>query len=519
MPGSPLVIAAFLFAYANGVIAAAETRTWSDTSGKFSIEATFAGVSESKVRLRRENGKVSQVELSRLSAADRSYISSVVEDLKAKKIARTNRSLKKVAKYEAKYRDAYKDFIEVERERVNGAEISWEVRTKSGAELQEDMDNALRRAGLPTQSFGTPAGSDFAPINRGRTGGIPLSSIEARDVTTLTEFGGKYVACHRALESARSSLRREVRASAKSLAADSSSVAEYLTVEDRYKGVIESSKGISVVLQRQGEAVSQVRIEMAFPEEDWESDKPYSRVINAVSPLLLPDNCLRWLACIRERVYAARAIGEQSISVHLSDEHSMLLVVGASDNRKTPDMPGSAKAYLVIHPVPKQYGVNQALRVPLRRLVLSSVRTFRGDDACTLNTDFSPEPHNDEPIEIEERLEKRPSARVALREKDHDPIRSIAYGLLRPEDRAAKELALDLLVKRLGIVDLVQIPEMTDDVIEWSSLEDFPMEERLALLSAVADEKIVEPEDDVRFTDHPGLALWYHVNGVIDNAR
>ena len=53
-----------------------ETRTWSDATGVFSVEAEMVGLSGNQVQLKLADGKVIAVELSRLSADDQEYARS-----------------------------------------------------------------------------------------------------------------------------------------------------------------------------------------------------------------------------------------------------------------------------------------------------------------------------------------------------------------------------------------------------------------------------------------------------------
>ena len=53
-----------------------ETRTWSDATGVFSVEAEMVGLSDGQVQLKLADGKVIAVELSRLSADDQEYARS-----------------------------------------------------------------------------------------------------------------------------------------------------------------------------------------------------------------------------------------------------------------------------------------------------------------------------------------------------------------------------------------------------------------------------------------------------------
>jgi len=51
-------------------------RMWTDNTGKFSVEAEFVEVKDGKVLLKKDNGKVFQVPIERLSDADQRYVAS-----------------------------------------------------------------------------------------------------------------------------------------------------------------------------------------------------------------------------------------------------------------------------------------------------------------------------------------------------------------------------------------------------------------------------------------------------------
>ncbi len=55
-------------------------RTWTDSTGKFRVEAEFVELKDGKVQLRKQDGKVIDVPLERLSAADQEYIKSRREE-------------------------------------------------------------------------------------------------------------------------------------------------------------------------------------------------------------------------------------------------------------------------------------------------------------------------------------------------------------------------------------------------------------------------------------------------------
>ena len=56
------------------VASAAETRKWTDASGKFAIEAELVQVADGKVTLKRADGELVTVPIETLSAADQAFL-------------------------------------------------------------------------------------------------------------------------------------------------------------------------------------------------------------------------------------------------------------------------------------------------------------------------------------------------------------------------------------------------------------------------------------------------------------
>ena len=52
----------------------AETRTWTDSTGKFKIEADFLEIAEGQVKLQRPDGKRVSLPLAKLSKDDQTYL-------------------------------------------------------------------------------------------------------------------------------------------------------------------------------------------------------------------------------------------------------------------------------------------------------------------------------------------------------------------------------------------------------------------------------------------------------------
>ena len=55
-------------------VAPAESRTWKSSSGRFSTEAELLGFKDGKVKLKKADGKVIEVPLLSLCAADQQYV-------------------------------------------------------------------------------------------------------------------------------------------------------------------------------------------------------------------------------------------------------------------------------------------------------------------------------------------------------------------------------------------------------------------------------------------------------------
>ncbi len=68
-----------------------EPRAWTSKSGKFSVRATFLGMHEDKVRLKKENGDVIEVPLEKLGDAEVKLVKTLAEKLQAAKEAEANK--------------------------------------------------------------------------------------------------------------------------------------------------------------------------------------------------------------------------------------------------------------------------------------------------------------------------------------------------------------------------------------------------------------------------------------------
>jgi hypothetical protein len=68
------VFASLLALTAPSAALAQQSRTWTDNTGKFKLEAAFVEVKDGAVRLRRPDGRIVKLPLAKLSAADRRYV-------------------------------------------------------------------------------------------------------------------------------------------------------------------------------------------------------------------------------------------------------------------------------------------------------------------------------------------------------------------------------------------------------------------------------------------------------------
>ncbi len=69
-------IAILVASFAIGAVTLALARTWTDDSGTYQVEADFVGFKDGQVQLKKQDGLVVEVPLSRLSAADRRFVES-----------------------------------------------------------------------------------------------------------------------------------------------------------------------------------------------------------------------------------------------------------------------------------------------------------------------------------------------------------------------------------------------------------------------------------------------------------
>ncbi len=74
-----ILLSAVLLVLTGSVLSlnAAETRTWNDSSGLFSVEASLVGIDGKKVKLKKSDGKVVSLPLAKLSEEDQKYISDL----------------------------------------------------------------------------------------------------------------------------------------------------------------------------------------------------------------------------------------------------------------------------------------------------------------------------------------------------------------------------------------------------------------------------------------------------------
>lgn len=72
---STMSIAAVMLV-ASAMEADAESRTWKDATGAFTLDAELVEVANDQVKLKKQSGEVIQVELSRLSSGDQQYVKS-----------------------------------------------------------------------------------------------------------------------------------------------------------------------------------------------------------------------------------------------------------------------------------------------------------------------------------------------------------------------------------------------------------------------------------------------------------
>ncbi len=57
-----------------------ESRSWTDKTGRFKIEAAFVGLENGSVELRRKDGRTVKVPLAKLSQADQDFVKQTLEE-------------------------------------------------------------------------------------------------------------------------------------------------------------------------------------------------------------------------------------------------------------------------------------------------------------------------------------------------------------------------------------------------------------------------------------------------------
>ncbi|MHC4452069.1 MAG: SHD1 domain-containing protein, partial [Planctomycetota bacterium] len=81
MKARAILLAAFCLALcaADGPV-----RTWTDSTGKYTVEAELVGVDNGKVRLKKSDGSVVAVPLVKMSAGDRAFLQQRLQERKDK---------------------------------------------------------------------------------------------------------------------------------------------------------------------------------------------------------------------------------------------------------------------------------------------------------------------------------------------------------------------------------------------------------------------------------------------------
>jgi hypothetical protein len=133
---------------------AAEARTWTDSTGKFSVDAELVGYKEGKVQLRKPNGNLIAVPLARLSERDQAYLKSVMEPDVHDVLGRpaefdfSNTPLDEVARSLTKKHKVL-FWVEQWALRKEGIAVNVPVTAKSGrGTLAQNLSAALKSLGL-----------------------------------------------------------------------------------------------------------------------------------------------------------------------------------------------------------------------------------------------------------------------------------------------------------------------------------------------------------------------------------
>ncbi len=156
--------------------AGSPTRTWSDTSGKFSVEAELVEVKGGKVLLKKADGSELIVPLAKLSEADRDFLKSQTAATSVE--ALSPEDLKAIA---AKATEFYEDLRTEERTVAAG------LLTAKGQEMFEGGKSAVK--GLPTPDKSTRAIRTGRAQREGSTTEVPVKvTVGGQSVSTKLHF-------------------------------------------------------------------------------------------------------------------------------------------------------------------------------------------------------------------------------------------------------------------------------------------------------------------------------------------
>lgn len=166
--------------------AATQTRTWSDSSGKFSVEAELVEVKDGKVVLKKADGSELTVPLAKLSAADREFLKSQADAAKAEdgdsgtdsKPELSPEDLKAIA---AKATEFYEDLRNAERTAAAA------LLTAKGKETFEAGTSAIKD--LPTPDKSKRAVRAGRTRSEGSTAEVPVKvMVGGKAVDTKLHF-------------------------------------------------------------------------------------------------------------------------------------------------------------------------------------------------------------------------------------------------------------------------------------------------------------------------------------------
>ena len=165
----------------------ASARTWTDSTGKHTVEAEFVDLKDGKVRLKKEDGRTITIPIERLSEADRAYVKSQIKQVSGKPTGDTASELDVLALRKLRPRrgiprpggfESTQDFL------LLPVAVEWTVAIDRATGVKGDAQDtvrSMREAGAPMRILWNEDGKPNLDVCKRML--ARLDSLKPEDVT------------------------------------------------------------------------------------------------------------------------------------------------------------------------------------------------------------------------------------------------------------------------------------------------------------------------------------------------